>query len=440
MFGKPARKHYGKRDKNKEVKNMFEECSTEIQLVENDFFYVEEDEVEELNEAEGGRSRGEVMEIGIVDAWNNKGKVTPKVAKLLENQNPPIPSSAPEKIVKAIQKQLKGGDAVVLGADQVDVSDEWKKFWPGGVVPRGTKTPKTDIKLGPARVSLKSGKAAQLMSGGKNESKATFYTAAEKADVLKKNVFKEAQQALDNLSTSNVAKSTLGKAIKEGQDEVINAVDKAHKSLMKQMQFLFDKSPEFKREFAYEAMTGLVKFDNNEGTCDYFLCVDWEGSKVKLKICTDREYVEHIADQMKISVRFKSTSVKKMIQGKKTKTGEYRYWSVIGLIIDKLTEEVTNAGDDISSLMNEEVESLNEAEFGRVKTFLKDLWDKIRKTVSDYLDKAWGWIVENVRRLFVFLGIIPEVEGWSDEDEAEEMNQNIDYLGENGGTVAELNL
>ena len=114
---------------------------------------------------------------------------------------------------------------------------------------------------------------------------------------------------------------------------MVKVANQAHKSLMKDMETLFEQSVEFKQEFAYEAMTGLVKFNNNDGTCDYFLCVDWDGDKVKLKICTDREYVNHVADEMKISVRFKSTSEKKKIEGKTTKTGNYRYWSVIGLIV-----------------------------------------------------------------------------------------------------------
>jgi len=423
-----------------EVQNLFEDQIVQktIQKQKDPLHFLEDDQ---LQEAAGGRSRGEVMEIGIVDAWNNKGVVTPKTADLLGNQKPPIPTDAPEKIVKSLKKGLKKkGKADVLGAETIDVSEEWKTFWPGGKVPSATKTPKTDIRVGPARISLKSGDAAQLMSGGKNESRATFYTAAAKAEGLKKSVFKKVEKSLNNLSEASVAESNLAKAIKQGKDKVVAAADKAHKDLMRDLQKMFNDSPDFKREFAYEAMTGLVKFDNNPGTCDYFLCVDWEGDVVKLKLCTDREYVEHIADQMKLSVRFKSLSEKRKIKGKKVKTGRYRYWSAVGLIIKKLTEEVENAGDEILGLMNEEFDEMEEATFGKVQTFLKDLWDKIKKTVGDYLNRAWNWIKESLRRLMIFLGFVPEMEGWSDEAGAAELNKQIDFLGGNEGTIGEVDL
>ena len=392
-----------------------------------------------LVEAEGGRSRGEVMEIGIVDAWNNKGTTTKKVAELLASQSPPIPADAPTKIVKSIKKIFKSGNADVLGAEQIDVSKEWKKFWPGGKVPSSTKTPKTDIKIGKSRISLKSGKSAQLMSGGKNESRATFYTAADKVNGLKKKTFNKVKKTIDNLSEASLTKGTLSQAIKSGQDEIVNVANNTHKELMKEMNLLFNQSREFKQEFAYEAMTGLVKFDNNDGTCDYFLCVDWEGDKIKLKICTDREYVNHVAEEMKVSVRFKSSSQKKVIDGKKQKTGNYKYWSVIGLIIDKLNEDFVDAPTDIQCLMNEDIEMMCEMDVGKIQTFIKDLWDKAIKEVKSYMDKAWGWIEESLRRLFIFLGIIPEVEGWSDEIEATELSKQIDFLG-GGGDVVSLEI
>ena len=46
--------------------------------------------------------------------------------------------------------------------------------------------------------------------------------------------------------------------------------------------------------------------------------------------------VSKIANQMKVSVRFKSSSQK--VGGKKT--GKYKYWSAVGLIVDKLEEEM----------------------------------------------------------------------------------------------------
>ena len=54
------------------------------------------------------------------------------------------------------------------------------------VVPGSTKTPKTDFVIGKNKISLKSGSAAQLMSGGRNESIATFYTALNSVEGMQK--------------------------------------------------------------------------------------------------------------------------------------------------------------------------------------------------------------------------------------------------------------
>mgnify|MGYP000145507713 FL=1 len=64
---------------------------------------------------------------------------------------------------------------------------------------------------------------------------------------------------------------------------------------------------------------------------------------------------------MKVSVRFKTTSVKK--GGKKT--GEYRYWSVIGLIIDKMQEDLNNMD---GQLLTE----------GAIMDFFKGVFNKIK--------------------------------------------------------------
>ena len=56
---------------------------------------------------------------------------------------------------------------------------------------------------------------------------------------------------------------------------------------------------------------------------------------------------------MKLSVRFKSVSEKKNVDGKKIKNGNYRYWSVVGLIVSKMNEEYSQYEN--SNYLNEEI-------------------------------------------------------------------------------------
>ena len=117
-----------------------------------------------------GRSRGEAMEDVIVSAVNGKPQGDKKFN---------LDAEAGIRVAKFLKQNGITGKGQVLGADQIEVTPEWSKFWDGKVPPT-TKTPKTDFMVGKAKISLKSGDAAQLMSGGRNESLATFYAALEK--------------------------------------------------------------------------------------------------------------------------------------------------------------------------------------------------------------------------------------------------------------------
>ena len=63
-----------------------------------------------------------------------------------------------------------------------------------------------------------------------------------------------------DLPKGKVEKDTLNK------DKFLKAADDFNKELKKKFADLFDKNPNFKKEFVFEAMTGTVKFGGNEGT------------------------------------------------------------------------------------------------------------------------------------------------------------------------------
>jgi len=120
---------------------------------------------------------------------------------------------------------------------------------------------------------------------------------------------------------------------------MLTAGDKAHKEMSSKLEDLFNKSPEFKIAFAQEAMSGYEKFgSNSDASADYVLSVSPDLSSPKLHSTQNSGYAAKIADQMKLTVRFKSSSEK--LKGEKT--GRYRFWSVVSLISDptKLKEGV----------------------------------------------------------------------------------------------------
>lgn len=340
------------------------------------------EETRHLTEA---RSRGEAMEEVIVAAMN--GKPEPKSAIQMG-----IPKGAGVKIAKELKRLGVSGKAEVLGASQLEVTKKWAKYWEPESVPASTKTPKTDFKIGKSyKISLKTGGAAQLMSGGKNESIATFYAAVEGSGVDITGIVKKIETAMHNLSPSSLAQSDLKSEIKKGKDKVVVAANNAHKVLMSDMKKVVAEIPSFGYHFAKEAMTGKIKFGGSDGTCNYFLCVSDDGSKIKLVPTTDSAYIDKVAKKMKISVRFKTTSEKT----KEGKTGRYRYWSAIGLIVNKLTEEI--------SYYEDRGEVLTEGIIGNI-------WNKVVSFVKNLVSGIVDWISQSWKNVIEFLGMEPDVD------------------------------
>jgi hypothetical protein len=326
-----------------------------------------------------GRSRGEAMEDVIIAAVN---KTKP------EGDTFGIDPNAGVTVANFLAKNGVKGKGEVLGADQMEVSKQWSKFWDGNV-PSSTKTPKTDFVIGKTKISLKTGGAAQLMSGGKNESVATFYAALDKTKGnMQKKMVTKLTSMFEGLAPSSVAAKDLRSVIKSQKDEVVNKANAAHKELMSELGDIFASNKDFRDAFAYEAMSGEVKFGGNMGTCTHFLVTDFDGKNSSLHSVSDKKYVSKIAEKMKVSVRFKTTSVKT----KAGKTGEYRYWSVVGLILDKMQEDIDHM--DMNMLTE-----------GSITDFFKGVWARIKSAFQ----KAITYIQENVKNLFDFFSAEPQI-------------------------------
>ena len=335
---------------------------------------------------EGARSRGEEMEEFIVAALNGDDEPISKFG---------IESGAGERVVEQMPFKPNSGQATVLGAETIEVTQKWASFWDPDNVPGSTKTPKTDLIAKSDKISLKTGADAQLMSGGRNESVATFYAAVDLSGTKLDAFGKKIAEAIGDLAPSSIAAGPTRQEIKKGTDALLVAADQAHKVLTKELTKMFEGNPEFAYFFIREAMTGETKFGGNDGTCTHFLTCDFDGENVHYIPVTDEAYVRKIANRAKVSVRMKSVSEKKKVGGKKTKTGRYRYWSAVGILADKLTEEAETLERD-GVLLTENV----------VKRLLSKFMNFLKKLVSKIVEH----IKKGAKYALEFMGLQPEVE------------------------------
>ena len=193
-------------------------------------------------------TEGAVFEEVIVAAWN--GKPGPKTES--------IAPDAGKKIVKYLKTQnISGKSASKLATKEVEVTSEWSKFWLPKSVPGSTKTPKTDILIGDNRISVKMG-PAQLMSGGPNESTATFYAALNsmyKSGIdVNTDLFQEIWAKLNTLTKSGIAKDKVDSELKKGKDKFLAQANKVNNDVKVLMKQAFENE-DFRLAFIREATT-----------------------------------------------------------------------------------------------------------------------------------------------------------------------------------------
>ena len=164
-------------------------------------------------------------------------------------------------------------------------------------------------------------------------------------------------------------------------DKTLSAADAHNKILKKEFATFFDGNQDFMKEFVFEAMTGKVKFDDNEGTATHFLVVDFDGDGHLENVLTSADtYVTKILSRVNPEVRFKSSAQMKKKTGK---TGYYNFRSVVQLSYTAQSKAVKEVYDMIDS---GELQYLSEGFFdaikkawNKAKTFVKNLWEKVKK-------------------------------------------------------------
>lgn len=333
--------------------------------------------VGKLTEAETSSATN--MELAIVNTWNRE--------KLIAGQ----PLAKPAKMIVAfLRKSGVNGTGVHLGrgfAKPIILTPEWTKWGASNV------TPKTDLMIGKYKFSLKMGRG-QLMSGGKSETTATFMNAIAKIKKSKKDkiMISNIEKAIDKFVEGGYTdKGTVSANLTT--DKVIIAGDKAHKTMMVLLGEFFQENEEFKISFAHEALSGLAKFGKKSpGHATFILTASKDGKKNYIKKTSDKSYVKKVANAMSLSVRFKSVSQKKVIDGKKVKTGRYNFWSVVGLVTGQLHEEL-------------------KAYEGQVLTegIMSRIWDRMKSFMTKLFIKVKAFIRQGVDKVIEFLNAEPDI-------------------------------
>ena len=317
---------------------------------------------------------------------------------------------------KSIKSFSSGGS--MIDSARIDTAN-----WKGR-----NKTPKTDIKLGNHKVSLKTG-SAQLMSGGPDESISTYYVAMRKARDLNdesKRLAEEIEQGIQKLLPSTVGqymggvdiqklggtvyKNTKAQTGKLGdiapgtfdKDKILKDADDHNLRMKEKFRQLFSKSTDFKKHFTFEAMTGKVKFADGDGTADHFLVCDYKGSASYHEVTSaDDPYVMKILSQVNPDVKFKSTAVKKTIDGvKDQKTGHYRFWSVVSLGY----KAVTDVQEEVNKLKSSG-QVLTEGLLDRIKRALT----KVTAFIRNLFVKMVAFLKDSVVNIQNFLGLEPQI-------------------------------
>jgi len=286
-----------------------------------------------------------------------------------------------------------------MPANAYDVTSDWASYFPGGRAPGATKTPKTDFIIGNKRISLKTGKGAQLMSGGKSESTATFYAACRTGAVPIEGAIKTLEGYFNQMLATTMpdVKGNAAELVKNKKSDIINKTNEIHHSFKKDLRDIFSRNPRFAYAFTYEAMTGVQKFGKGSpGAAQYFLVTPWSGDPADIHDAfRDKGYVKKIASQVVPEARFKSGSqrLRDPRTGATKKTGFYSIYSAIGLGIRNMQNE----------MLELEGELLTEAILDRIKS----IWNKFKTYIARAWESVKAWIGNSWHRLVQFLGLEP---------------------------------
>ena len=325
----------------------------------------------------GGMSEEQAVQAAKIDKWG---------------ANHQEQLDAGHRIIENAFKSTKG-NMIHYGSGNGAVTPKWNEYFiaaTGKPAKGATLTPKTDMMLNKAHISLKKYGGSQLMSGGKAETLATLGFAYDNApDSIKSGAF---DNAWKQLNTSIVDEYVNFKLPPGGQ---VGAIDKGKMSAPRNIKKIIKDSMTnnramtkaimdifqndlIKKEVVREAMSGREKFSDKKAAATHMMKFDQDGNS------------EYIAINDKLVTKY-TNSTKFNISFKTSGTGGSAWTALKGIY----KEETINLDDIISESIDEtDQEFLEEGLMsGSIKVvkswitrLLKKIWAKMKKFLMASLD------------------------------------------------------
>ena len=319
------------------------------------------------------------------------------------------------------------------GKGGAGVSSEWgdifKEYGSGTM----NKTPKTDIKGGSKKISLKKAGGSQAMSAKQAEAASTFGAAVR---MYGKNYPSEVNKILDKFKTAVLDLSESGyrgridslekdikasdadpkkmKKLKPVVDNLKQARDDG-KYITSEMNRLFLSDAKFKDLFVFEAATGSVKFgDSSESRADTMVEIDTNSGKItsKYKMNTPSD-ISSLASQYKFYLSFKTSGnstpymalrgnmeqdPKKVTAWMQKQIMENKNFSAICPTFSTIIQQGFEQDEFGKRLLTESsFQNLNEWQMLKK---VRDGIASVSNKVKDRFVKIWNWISERVSRAF----------------------------------------
>ena len=299
------------------------------------------------------------------------------------------------KIIENSFGKSPKGKMLHYGQSNGTISTGWDEYfikYTGKSAVYPTNTPKTDMMLPDANISLKKYGGSQLMSGGKAETLATLGFAYDNApDSIKSKSFDDAWEQLNSSIVDEYVRFKLppggqvGKISKNQMSapreikKIIKETMSNNRAMTSAMTQIFQNDL-IKKEVVREAMSGREKFSDKQAAATHMMKFGIDGSSEYIAI--DDKLVNKYTKTTNFNISFKTSG-----------TGGDAWTALKGIY----KEEKINLDDIISESIDEtDKEFLEEGLFSRaVKTvknwiirLLKKVWDKIKKFLMKSLDVA----------------------------------------------------
>jgi len=299
------------------------------------------------------------------------------------------------KIIENSFGKSPKGKMLHYGQSNGTISTGWDEYfikYTGKSAVYPTNTPKTDMMLPDANISLKKYGGSQLMSGGKAETLATLGFAYDNApDSIKSKSFDDAWEQLNSSIVDEYVRFKLppggqvGKISKNQMSapreikKIIKETMSNNRAMTSAMTQIFQNDL-IKKEVVREAMSGREKFSDKQAAATHMMKFGIDGSSEYIAI--DDKLVNKYTKTTNFNISFKTSG-----------TGGDAWTALKGIY----KEEKINLDDIISESIDEtDKEFIEEGLFSRaVKTvknwiirLLKKVWDKIKKFLMKSLDVA----------------------------------------------------